>query len=99
MVTGEKTTSPELEAPETKENGRMSGPLVPERVTSGDNDRKSGLSLLKGEVVQVVLRLLCMATSVTALLFMVTARQASTVSIYGFPLPVYSKWSFSDSFE
>ncbi|KAM1127653.1 hypothetical protein ACFX2I_037590 [Malus domestica] len=42
---------------------------------------------------------LCMVASVTALLFMVTAREATTVYIYGFPLPVNSKWSFANAFE
>ncbi|XP_024022526.1 CASP-like protein 3A1 [Morus notabilis] len=91
MVSGRKTTS----SSET-ENGATGGPLAME--VDGDH-RKVGLVLRKADVAQVALRLLCMATSVTALVFMVTAREASTVSIYGFPLAVYSKWSFSDSFE
>lgn len=89
----------EVVQPETKKNVRMSGPLVTEREASVDDLRKDVLFLLKSDVAQVILRLLCIAASVTALLFMVTARQSSTVSIYGFPLPVYSKWSFSDSFQ
>ncbi|EXB74562.1 hypothetical protein L484_026259 [Morus notabilis] len=91
MVSGRKTTS----SSET-ENGATGGPLAME--VDGDH-RKVGLVLRKADVAQVALRLLCMATSVTALVFMVTAREASTVSIYGFPLAVYSKWSFSDSFD
>lgn len=55
--------------------------------------------LRKGDVAQVCLRVMCMAASVTALSFMVTAREASTVSIYGFQLPVNSRWSFADSYE
>ncbi|KAK9266099.1 hypothetical protein L1049_003445 [Liquidambar formosana] len=43
--------------------------------------------------------MLCLLTSVTAVSFMATAKQAATISIYGFQLPVYSKWSFSESFE
>ncbi|GFQ00229.1 CASP-like protein 3a1 [Phtheirospermum japonicum] len=46
-----------------------------------------------------VARLLCVLTSVTALSVMTTAKQASTISLYGFSLPLSSKWSFSDSFE
>lgn len=53
----------------------------------------------KVELVQVAMRLLCTVTSSTALAFMVTAKQASVVSIYGFNIPIHSKWSFSDSFE
>ena len=44
-------------------------------------------------------RLACLLTSVTALSLMVTAEESSTISIFGFSLPLYSKWSFSDSFE
>ncbi|XP_022724612.1 CASP-like protein 3A1 [Durio zibethinus] len=53
----------------------------------------------RGDVVLVTLRLLCMAVSVTAMSFMVTARQVSTASFYGFQLQLHSKWSFSYSFE
>ncbi|KAI5602662.1 hypothetical protein BDE02_01G169700 [Populus trichocarpa] len=53
----------------------------------------------KAEVMNVLLRVLCMMTSVAALSSMVTAQQSSTVSIYGFMLPIQSKWSFSHSFE
>ncbi|KAL5576942.1 hypothetical protein UlMin_018641 [Ulmus minor] len=62
-------------------------------------DRKVSFLLRKADVARVILRLLCLATSATAILLMVTAKEASTVSIYGFSLPVYSKWSFSDSFQ
>lgn len=100
MVGGRKTTSLETEVADGKfaaENGTMNGPLVATR--QARDDRSVGLVLQKADVVQVVIRLLCMATSLAALLFMVTAKEASTVSLYGFSLPVYSKWSFSDSFE
>ncbi|KAK2971144.1 hypothetical protein RJ640_008568 [Escallonia rubra] len=53
----------------------------------------------KVELLHVIMRLLCLFTSVAALSSMVTAEEAATISIYGFNLPVYSKWSFSDSFE
>ncbi|XWS20238.1 hypothetical protein CRYUN_Cryun31cG0083000 [Craigia yunnanensis] len=53
----------------------------------------------RGDLVQLTLRLLCMASSVTAMSFMVTARQVSTASFYGFQLQLHSKWSFSYSFE
>ncbi|EOY26892.1 hypothetical protein QUC31_012253 [Theobroma cacao] len=53
----------------------------------------------RGDVVLVILRLLCMGASLTAMLFMVTARQVSTASFYGFQLQLHSKWSFSYSFE
>ncbi|CAK7356739.1 unnamed protein product [Dovyalis caffra] len=40
-----------------------------------------------------------MSGPLVALSFMVTAKQSSTVSVYGFMLPIQSKWSFSPSFE
>ena len=100
MVTEQKLPE-ELngQLPETKvevlENGTMSGPLVGSVVRG----RRNGVSNLKADVTQVILRLLCILTSVVALALMVTAKEASTVSVYGFQFPVYSKWSFSDSFE
>ncbi|KAE7999210.1 hypothetical protein FH972_003665 [Carpinus fangiana] len=78
------------------ENGTMSGPLVG---TTRPSETKGSPVRRKSDLAHLVLRLLCMATSVTALSFMLTAREASTVSIYGFQLPVYSKWSYSRSFE
>ncbi|KDP40879.1 hypothetical protein JCGZ_24878 [Jatropha curcas] len=73
----------------TENSGTMSGPLIG---AARPFDRKA-------EVMHVTLRFLCMATSVAALSFMVTAHQSSTISIYGFMLPIHSKWSFSHSFE
>ncbi|KAJ7963056.1 CASP-like protein [Quillaja saponaria] len=77
------------------ENGAMGGSLVGAEMR---NQRSSGVQR-KADLVQMVIRLLCIGTSVIALSFMVTAKEASTVSIYGFQLPVHSKWSFSESFE
>ncbi|KAF7843387.1 CASP-like protein 3A1 [Senna tora] len=90
MVTEQKPPEEEEEEEEkvvvVLENGStMSGPLVG--------------ACRRSDAMQVVLRLLCMLCSVIALSFMVTAKQASSVTIYGFHLPVYSKWSFSESFE
>lgn len=91
-----RKTPPEvaIQLPDTKgatETGTMSGPLVP--ASPVRNVRR------KAEVIHVILRLLCLLTSIFALSLMVTAKQSATISIYGFNLPVYSKWSFSDSFE
>ncbi|GAV77554.1 DUF588 domain-containing protein [Cephalotus follicularis] len=47
----------------------------------------------------IVLRFLCMASSVMALSFMVTASEASTAILYGFKLPIDSHWSYSYSYE
>ncbi|CAN1190224.1 CASP-like protein 3A1 [Linum perenne] len=53
----------------------------------------------KGEVMQGTLRLLCLVTSLTSIGFMVTAKQSSSISIFGFMLPLNSNWSFSHSFQ
>ncbi|XP_073136396.1 CASP-like protein 3A1 [Henckelia pumila] len=53
----------------------------------------------KSDVMHVLIRWLCMLTSMGGMLVMITAKQASTISLYGFDIPVDSQWSFSDSFE
>lgn len=85
MVSGRKTSSCDEEVAESK--------------AAKSSPAQLGALLRKADVAHVCLRLLCMASSVTALSFMVTSKEASTVSIYGFHLPVYAKWSFSESFE
>lgn len=101
MMNGQKMPPPDQVAVQLSDSkvaaamensGTMSGPLV----VGPARDRPFGR---KADVMHVLLRLLCMVTSVAALSFMVTARQSSTISIYGFMLPVHSKWSFSHSFE
>ncbi|KAE9616169.1 hypothetical protein Lal_00017409 [Lupinus albus] len=72
-------------------SGTMSGPLVGAAV--GIHRRR------RNEALVLILRVLCMSTSVIALSFMVTAKESSIVTIYGFQLPVHSKWSFSESYE
>lgn len=91
MVSSRKTTSVDEEVAEVEK--------VVVEINGTMNDAGASGLLRKGDVAQLCLRVMCMAASVTALLFMVTAREASTVSIYGFQLPVNSKWSFADSFE
>lgn len=80
---------PEIKVEVAEENFIMSGPTT--------NRRKIGHR--KSDVMHVVLRLLCLLTCVTSVSVMATAKQASTISLYGFSIPVFSKWSFSDSFE
>ncbi|XP_030525209.2 CASP-like protein 3A1 isoform X2 [Rhodamnia argentea] len=46
----------------------------------------------KADVMQVMLRVMCMAASLTALSFMVTAKQHSFLVIYDFQFPVHAKW-------
>lgn len=95
MTSGRKTLPEDgIQLPEIKvaaETGTMSGPLV-----SGMPDREFRR---KADFVQVIIRVVCLISSVTALSLMVTAKEGATISIYGFSLPVFSKWSFSDSFE
>lgn len=96
MVNGSNNTGEmNIQLPETKlvaEMGAtMSGPLVSSRPSRSVHG--------KMDMAHVVLRLACLLTSLTALSVMTTAKQASTISLYGFSLPVSSKWSFSDSLE
>ncbi|THG00196.1 CASP-like protein 3A1 [Camellia sinensis] len=96
MMNGLKTPAEEIgiQLAETKvvESGPMSGPLV----SAARTDRSIRRKL---DVTHAVLRVACLLASVTALSLMATAEESATVSIFGFSLPVYSKWSFSDSFE
>lgn len=99
MNGGKNAGEMNIQLPETKvaaEMGTISGPLVSPRPSLRPNP---GSVPAKMDIAHVVLRLACLLTSVTALSLMATAKQASTISLYGFNLPVYSKWSFSDSFE
>nr|XP_043616395.1 CASP-like protein 3A1 [Erigeron canadensis] len=50
-------------------------------------------------VMHVALRLACLLASLVSLVVMISAKEKSTISLYGFDLPVYSKWSFSNSFD
>ncbi|KAJ6696246.1 NITRATE FORMATE IRON DEHYDROGENASE [Salix koriyanagi] len=78
-------------------SGTMSGPLV--GGSGGGATAAMRPFGRKAEVMHVLLWLICIITSVAALSFMVTAQQSSSISIYGFTLPVQSKWSFSHSFQ
>lgn len=74
------------------ETGAVSGPLVSPPGPDGNVRRKA-------DVTQVIIRLVCVLTSVTAVSVMASAKEAGTISIYGFSLPVSSNWSFSHSFK
>ncbi|KAH6758830.1 hypothetical protein C2S51_019065 [Perilla frutescens var. frutescens] len=87
MKNGEQVS---IQLPEIKMTTE-SGPLVSQRPTAVANR--------KTDVMHTVIRFLCLLTSVTALSVMTTAKEASTISLYGFSLPLSSKWSFADSFE
>ncbi|KAI4355596.1 hypothetical protein L6164_004354 [Bauhinia variegata] len=88
-----------VELPETKvvvmENGTLGGSLVGPPARAHWN----GAVRRKIEMLQLIPRMLCIASCLIALSLMVTAKEASYVSIYGFRLPVYSRWSLSESFE
>uniref|UniRef100_A0A7N2LLT7 CASP-like protein n=1 Tax=Quercus lobata TaxID=97700 RepID=A0A7N2LLT7_QUELO len=99
-------------AAEMESGGTMSGPLVGMMITSSrpldhhdlyqnqtNNNNNNSKRKCGSDVGHVVLRLLCMLTSLAALSFMVTASQSNSISIYGFQFPIHSKWSFSHSFE
>ncbi|XP_077217913.1 CASP-like protein 3A1 [Tasmannia lanceolata] len=86
-----------IQMPEAKigtDFSTMSGPLV--EVTSGGDHRMIGR---KADMAHAILRLLCLFSSLVSLSFMVSAEQKGSVTLYGFDIPVNSKWSFSDSFE
>lgn len=81
------------------ESGTMSGPLVSttfsfRRTGGGVGGMQNWVDALHG-----ALRVLCLLTSVIAMSLMVTAKEDSTMSIFGLELPVSAKWSFADSFE
>ncbi|XP_045789977.1 CASP-like protein 3A1 [Trifolium pratense] len=51
------------------------------------------------EVMQLILRALCIGSSIVSLSLMITAKQNKSVRIFGgIHYPVHAKWSFSQSF-
>ncbi|XP_015938490.1 CASP-like protein 3A1 [Arachis duranensis] len=87
MVSEERIRGEESKVAALESSGRMSGAPV------GARQRR------RKEAVDLCLRLMCMASSIVAVSLMVTAKQATNVSIYGFSFPINSKWSFSQSYE
>lgn len=53
----------------------------------------------KYDAMHLALRLICFLASLVSLVVMTSAKEKSTMSLYGLDLPIYSKWSFSQSFE
>ncbi|KFK38982.1 hypothetical protein AALP_AA3G184700 [Arabis alpina] len=51
----------------------------------------------RNDVAMVVLRAMCMAVSTVAVSLMVTARETSTTTLYGFEFQLHAVWSLSDS--
>lgn len=51
----------------------------------------------RNDVAMVVLRAMCMAVSTVAVSLMVTARETSMTTLYGFEFQLHAVWSLSDS--
>lgn len=51
----------------------------------------------RNDVAMVVLRAMCMAVSAVAVSLMVTARETSMTTLYGFEFQLHAVWSLSDS--
>ncbi|KAJ0436616.1 putative casparian strip membrane protein [Helianthus annuus] len=75
-------------------------------INPGEKDMQEPIDVENGkrrprnyDVMHAGLRLVCLSASLASIVVMTTAKERSTLSLYGFNLPVYSKWSFSDSFE
>uniref|UniRef100_A0A7N0TT62 CASP-like protein n=1 Tax=Kalanchoe fedtschenkoi TaxID=63787 RepID=A0A7N0TT62_KALFE len=76
-------------------------PAATETVEGASEGRSTVLLLLlrRVECAQVALRLMSVLTAVVALTMMLLAKQDAEINVYGFQLPVRSKWSLSNSFE
>ncbi|KAK9102337.1 hypothetical protein Sjap_019591 [Stephania japonica] len=90
-MNGQKTAPDAgIQMPETKPTAEDGGAEI------GPSEQRTGR---RSELVEAAVRLACVATLVVAVALMVTAEERAEISIYGFRLPAYSKWSFSDSFK
>ncbi|CAA0837281.1 CASP-like protein 3A1 [Striga hermonthica] len=97
MTNGPKS-GPEvsIQLPETK----MDFDSGPVSVTlQRPESQRSVLAHRKADLIHCMVRLICVLTSITAISVMTSAKQAGTLDLYGFSIPLFSKWSFSDSFE
>ncbi|KAL8230350.1 hypothetical protein R6Q57_000128 [Mikania cordata] len=72
---------------------------TPPEYTAKDAAVSEPSSRRRFHVMHLTLRLVCLTASMASVVVMITAKEKSTLSLYGFDLPVYSKWSFSDSFD
>ncbi|KAF3512432.1 hypothetical protein F2Q69_00003487 [Brassica cretica] len=63
--------------------------------TTYDEDNRHGGT--RNDVAMVVLRAMCMSLSAVSLLLMVTARETSMTTLYGFEFQLHAVWSLSDS--
>ncbi|XP_058192537.1 CASP-like protein 3A1 [Rhododendron vialii] len=90
MKEGLKTTAGEDGAQLPESNGTFVSTARPDHCQKARR---------KHDVTLVVMRVASVLSSVAAVCLMVTAKEGSTMSIFGFSLPIYSNWSYSDSFE
>ncbi|VVA97827.1 unnamed protein product [Arabis nemorensis] len=67
---------------------------VHEVTTYGEDNRHGSR---RNDVAMVVLRAMCMAVSTVAVSLMVTARETSMTTLYGFEFQLHAVWSLSDS--
>lgn len=67
---------------------------VHEATTYGENNRHGSR---RNDVAMVLLRAMCMAVSTVAVSLMVTARETSMTTLYGFEFQLHAVWSLSDS--
>lgn len=69
--------------------------VVPTATTYGEDNRHS--LTRRNDVAVVVLRAMCVAVSTVAVSLMVTARETSMTTLYGFEFQLHAVWSLSDS--
>jgi uncharacterized protein (TIGR01569 family) len=84
------------------DSSTMSGPLVAHSgILDGDYEKRPAVCKMqmRFDLANVGLRVLSLACSVVALVSMASNQESGVVTVFGFKLPVYSKWSYSDSFE
>ncbi|KAJ0264227.1 CASP-like protein 3A1 [Hirschfeldia incana] len=68
--------------------------VVPTATTYGEVNRRGGRRI---DAAMFVLRAMCMAVSAVAVSLMVTARETSMTTLYGFEFQLHAVWSLSDS--
>ncbi|CAI9267523.1 unnamed protein product [Lactuca saligna] len=76
------------------ETGTMSGSL--RQLVSSSSTTKFSRNY---HVMYIGLRLVCFSASLISVVVMTTAKQKSSISVFGFDLPLNSRWSLSGSFQ
>jgi len=88
----EQKQNPTVASAETKLDIRD---VVNTAITYGEDNRHGGGR--RNDVAMFVLRAMCMAVSTVAVTLMVTARETSMTTLYGFEFQLHAVWSLSDS--